>query len=354
MRLFPLLAPLLALLAACARPAQLPPTPAPPAQVAVIVDSRIELMSAVQLLAGYFLVSPYDSAYEAEMRAHFAPHVRHPAVTLFRQMSKEGFAFSNVPDTLMRYTPPPALAPRIAVTERLTAAAGGQARLDAFMEALRDFARASDFALFFAAHRPFYEGLAERSRAAATAPVAALQAYTGMPVRGATVVLGPLLHDGGFAVFYDLPGGGSEAFALVGPTKPVEWTIHFGDAERLEDLVAHEFGHLIVNPLGDAHAAAIEARAAAFPPIAEAMRRNGYSNWKTSVDEHVIRAVTARIAARARGEEAGAAAVAEEVERGFVHVPALAERLKRYEARRGNYPTLADFSPELLAAFPAG
>ena len=319
--------------------------------VPIGTDPRIELMSVVQLLADYFLVSQYDTAYKNEMRSRFARFAAHPVVDMFRRMAEERFNFSTVPDVILRYSPPPALEPRIVVPPHLVEAAGGENRLASFIAALRAFARESAFELFFRQHEPFYAALAERAGATAAPVTAALACYVGTAIENGRVILGPLLHDGGFAAFYDLPDGSTEAFALIGPTPPVDGLPSFGDAARMEELVAHEFGHLLVNPLTERHRELVYSHEAAFAPIAEAMRRNGYADWKASVDEHVIRAITSRLAAASRGEEAGAAAAADQVGRGYVYVPALIDRLKRYERDRSRYPRLEDYYPELLRAF---
>lgn len=320
-------------------------------QVYVGADPRIELMSVVQVLAGYFLVTPYDSRYKQEVEAHFGRHANHRAVTLFKELSEQRFNFSTVPDIILRYTPPPALQPRVPVPSELSEAAGGPEMLASFVNALRDFAVQSDFKRFYAEHELFYTALASRSHGSASAVVAALERYTGSPIRNGRVILAPLLHDGGFAAFYDMPEGSAEAWALIGPNPPLEGIPWFGDATRLEDLIGHEFGHLIVNTLTEAHADAVAASEASFPAVRDAMYRNGYSNWKTTVDEHIIHAITSRLAASSRGEAAAEAAVAESVKRGFLYVPALVARLKRYESQRERYPTLASFYPELLEAF---
>ena len=320
-------------------------------QVYVGTDPRIELMTVVQVLAGYFLVTPYDTWYKQEVETHFRSHANHPAVTLFKKLSDQRFNFSTVPDVILRYSPPPALQPRMPIPSGLSQAAGGPEMLETFIEALRDFAIQSDFQSFYAQHQAFYSKLADRTRGPVSTVVDKLERYTGSPIRNGGVVLGPLLHDGGFAAFYDLPNGSSEAWALIGPNPPVEGMAQFGDAARLEDLVAHEFGHLIVNPLTEAHAGAVAASEALFEPVKEAMHRNGYATWKTTVDEHIIHAITSRLAAISRGEVAAQAAAADSVKRGFIYVPILVDRLKKYESQRERYPTLASFYPELLKAF---
>jgi hypothetical protein len=87
--------------------------------------------------------------------------------------------------------------------------------------------------------------------------------------------------------------------------------------------------------------------------LGEVMRRQAYGNWESTVNEHIVRAVTTRLAYLHYGAEAGDRALRGEQERGFIHVAALCAALERYEAARDTYPTLNDFYPELLAALPA-
>jgi hypothetical protein len=67
---------------------------APTAQTApettVMVDSRIESMSVIQLLSGYFLVSYLDSSYKREATEYFAGCRDHPAVAKQNMNAKLG------------------------------------------------------------------------------------------------------------------------------------------------------------------------------------------------------------------------------------------------------------------------
>jgi hypothetical protein len=67
------------------------------------------------------------------------------------------------------------------------------------------------------------------------------------------------------------------------------------------------------------------------------------------VDEHVIRSVCARLAALERGEAAGKEAMEDERKDGFVLIGSFYEALRRYEADRKRWKTLADFYPELIS-----
>lgn len=320
--------------------------------VEVGVDRRIELIGVIQLLSGYFLTTQYETSYKHEVASYFAPYANHRAVVLFKEMSAEDFNFSSVPDAVMRFSSPPEMKLRTTVSPEIAAAAGGEARLLELIAAMQDFAEVSDFESFYRAHQSEYDGLADRARPWVAALGSDLEAYTGQRIDNATVVLGPLLHDGGFAALYDLPGGQAEAFAFIGPVQPVQDQLTFGDERRIVELAAHEFVHLVVNPLTATHSADIDRSAANLAPIAPAMQRNGYAdNWRVVVSEHIIRALTARMVARRWGEAEGDAVIQQEVEGGFRYAPAVYAALRRYEANRATYPTLADFYPELVRVF---
>ncbi|HEU4456047.1 MAG TPA: DUF4932 domain-containing protein [Longimicrobium sp.] len=324
-----------------------PPGPA----VRVEVDPRIELMSAVQVLTRYPLVTYQDFPYKRDVQAYFTPYAGHEAVRLFREMSRGDFAFSTVPEVFASLADPPGLAPRVPPGAETVRAAGGQAGYDRFLAAMRDFAAETRFMTFFDAHRGTYSLLAERVREHVSPAVAALEAYTGRPLSGAVVVVGPLLHDGGFAAQYQVGADSLEAYAFVGPVSTAGGLPDFGDAGRLGSLVTHEFAHLSVNPLTARHRAEVERGRALFAPMEKAMREQAYPTWEIAVNEHVVRAITIRLAYRERGDSAGRAELEENVRRGFAHLPALLERLGEYEADRARYPTLEAFYPRLLAVF---
>ena len=89
------------------------------AGVQILVDPRIELMSAVQLLCDYELVTRYDFAYKRAMREKVAPYRDHPVVKRFVAMSKQGFSFDAVPNALLSLTEPPALMQRVPFSDYL-------------------------------------------------------------------------------------------------------------------------------------------------------------------------------------------------------------------------------------------
>lgn len=314
----------------------------------VIVDSRIELMSVIQLLSEYSLVSRLETKYKNSVSAHFGSLGKHPAVKRFSELSADGFDFNNVPDAFIALTEPPFLTQRWPAKEEVVISAGGSESYDQFLNFARDFARQGDFNGFFASNRSSYKKMITGSKPAIRAAIESLESYLGLTLGTTQVILGPLLHDGGFATSYVEQDGQISAYAFLGPSEVVKERPCFGTAERLQPLVAHEFAHTVVNPLTASYAVEVSNFESNFVLLTEAMTREGYSNWEQVVNESIIRAITARMVALEFGSEASEVEVSQELERGFVYVPALIEKLKNYESKRPKFPTIAEYYPELL------
>lgn len=317
----------------------------------VTVDSRIELMSAIQLMSGYFLVSYLDSDYKSDVLRYFEPCKNHPAVSKFTELSSNGFDFSTVPDAFIALSEPPTLRQRYPARPEIIESAGGAANYAEFLGLIRAFADDCGFKAFYDTHHQYYDRLVGQSRSSVASSVGVLTTYFGMPLGSTEVVLGPLLHDGGFATRYDSEAGEPIAYAFIGPVGLSEGETTFGSAERLQPLVAHEFAHTVINRLTAKFSSDVSANRGNFQLVALAMRQEGYTSWEQVVNESIIRALTARLTTLERGEEAGEAEIAEEVKRGFIFVPALVTQFERYENQRHRYPTIEDFYPSLLEVF---
>lgn len=326
-------------------------TPPSVSETTVTVDSRIELMGVIQLLSGYFLVSYLDSQYKREAANFFRACTDHPAVLRFSKLSADGFDFNNVPEAFISLSETPEHQPRFPFGRGVIESAGGEDSLADFMALTREFALECRFDEFYAAHSSEYERIIEHSRPAVLAATRSLIAYFGTQLKATEVILSPLLHDGGFAARFENEGGQTVAYAFIGPTAISEGAASFGDAARLQPLVAHEFAHTVINPLTARYPSQVFLTAGNFEPLREAMRNEGYSSWEQVINESIIRALTARLTAAERGEEAAKAEVAEEVKRGFVYVPALVDELRQYEARRTTYMRIGEFFPNLLRIF---
>ena len=318
----------------------------------IVVDPRIELISVVQLLGGYFLLADGDTRYKAQALEYFGPYRTHRVVDQAKRLAQDSLSYDAVPDFMLRLTQPAVMEWRTGLTSDVPRGIPNRQERSIFLKSLRDFAIVSRFQNFFDQHRSLYDEAIAVIEPIVLPNVLALEAYTGATLGQWQVIAGLLLHNGGFGPSLKRNDGSLETYSIVGPLSQSRGNPDFGDYDRLQDLIVHEFAHSPVNPLGEANSDLVQQYAARFEPLRAAMEKAGaYDTWAIVVDEHIVRAVTARIAANRFGEIAGDAAVNTEVKRGFAFVPALVERLRRYESDRGRWPMLKDYYPQLLQAF---
>lgn len=90
-----------------------------------------------------------------------------------------------------------------------------------------------------------------------------------------------------------------------------------------------------------------------YDPVSDAMKRQAYGNSLITFDEHVVRALTIRIARRELGEQASEKLRQNELAAGFIYLPTLLDSLARFENEREKYSSLATFYPTLIEDFAA-
>ena len=328
------------------------------ARLQIEVDPRIELLAALQAVSGYDdrfgLLTRFDFAYKNDVLDHFKPFADHPAVALFDSMSQQSFSFDAPVQAVLHLSPPPELKVLAEYPPEIVDRAGGRETLDRFVALLRDFSVKTDFVAFYQSHCPFYDSIIAIAEDTIGSQnyVAMLEDYYGMSQNGYYIVLAPLMHQGGFGPRVELSGGAYDVYNVTGPNSvDLSGLPVFSNAENFRHIAMHEFSHSFVNPLADKYHDLVMQYDTLFEPIREVMASHYYGNWVTCVNEHIVRAVTTRMAYINSGDSVGDRVMQTEVDRGFVYIGALTDKLKEYENNRDRYPTFADFYPTLLTAF---
>lgn len=326
-------------------------------------DPRIELYAVVLGLSGYRGFPPqarvytdFVFAYRTEAETRFAPDRDQPVVALYREMAEHGFRFAHPPSAMLHLSDPPALARTGPIDPLTLRMAGGQARLDAFVAGMRDFALNSRFRPWYDAHLAFYRDIAATYRSRMEWNyVQDLADYYGKARKAYRLILAPLFHPGGFGPRVRQPDGRYAAFAIVGTRGVVDGKPDFGTAEDMRRLLWHEFSHSHVNHLTERH---LDLFMAPVSRLQAGVRKEveAVMPWSIHVadwvSEHVVRGVTSRLAYLKVGRAEGDRALALEVEQ-FPYVAEVCERLTAYEADRARWPTFAAFFPNLAAVFQA-
>ena len=312
------------------------------------VDPRIELLAAVQLLAGYENLAKQESPYKTRLRDYFSPYAKTQAVRIFEDIIKESTYSDAYPDFALRLSDPPELSEHAPFHEYIDTAFRG--RTHEFLDATRSFAAKSNFTCFFNREVPFYHHLIEscRETLGKCDDIRIIGDYFGLRKVAHSVILSPLM-EGGVGLRLKNQAGQLQAFCVVGPTlygKPIR-----SSQVDLSELIWHELSHPFVNPVTAKYETLLRESEDLFAPLRERLGNYGYRSWKTCVNEHVIRAITTRIATIQLGAQVGEDALRREMESGFPYVGALYQRLEEYEANRERFPDLESFYPNLMGAF---
>jgi len=324
----------------------------------VCVDPRIELLSVVQAIGGYegYLtrvhITPYNFAYKRELLKRFTPYNKHEAVKMMLSLSNH-FNCDAPVTTMLHLGNPPLLEVKSPLTDYLIGRAGGKEKLDQFISALRGFAEESKFMDFYKENKEFYSKIEAgvKSTMKGSNYVSDIEDYYGMTRGAYTLTLGPLLHPGGYGPRVERDDGSLEVFYIGGPKGVYNGLPVWGDSRMFRYIVWHEFSHSFVNPTTDIFADEVNRYSSLMDPIAEEMKDMSYPDWTTCVNEHLVRAITVRLACKHLGEEEGKASLKLERIRNFSYVRELCDKLKIYEKERENYPSFIDFYPELVKVF---
>jgi hypothetical protein len=236
--------------------------------------------------------------------------------------------------------------------EELIQRSGDVGALENLRTSLSRFRHESRFDEYFRANAAAYAGIVETVETwlHGTDVAGMLEAYLGLADFQYRLILAPLLI-GNYGVHF--LGGGcgvadGEAYAVVTPVD--EAGSSFGSADHVLGFVWHEFLHAYVNALTDRFAVSGDEYARRVV-VDENLRSQFYPDWKTIIDENIIRALTIQLFTTASHADHADWLLQRETERGFVFVPPLIDLLREYEKNRSEYETIVDFYPRLLSVF---
>ncbi len=324
------------------------------------VDPRVELLSIIFRLAGN---PEYNQglipAYEQAIAAHFAPYREHEAVRLAAEFRQErGVSFDAVMSMAIHLSDAERLEEQVpfdAEGSSLERRWGG-AEARRFVAAARRFVVDARYAEFRAAQRSLYDTTDARLRRLLVAGVdyTWFSRFFGAPPGGRFVLVPGLANGGGsYGPRVVFPGGQEELYAIVGVSQRDSAGLpRF--TEGMIGTVVHEFNHSYVNPVVAGQAERFEGPARRiYDRVMEIMRAQAYGNWKTMVDESLVRAAVIQYLESREGAEAARRAAITEEARGFYWTSELASLLGSYEAQRDRYPDFASFLPRVAEYFTA-
>ncbi|ACB75556.1 DUF4932 domain-containing protein [Opitutus terrae] len=326
------------------------------AGITVAIDPRVELVAVTQHLSGYAersqrfkgRINDFDHPYLNALRQHFAGFKEHEAIKRLAALRVGG---SDPMGIAVQLSDPNDVALQGALDREIVGSE--PAEVDAYVAALRTFARDAAFMDFYTANAASRAAMVEDFKQSIDLHAIATETgrYCGAQPARYTIILAPLLGRTSFGPNVTTPDGTKVFYAILPASGVADGHLVFGNRNHLDEYLWHEFGHSFVNPLVDEHWRDLEKLSGLMNKIQPSRSLNYGREWKIWVSEHVVRAIAARIVRQQKGETAYAEQVARDQGRGFAYLGELCRSLETYEQNRDKFPSLSSYFPEIVAVF---
>lgn len=315
----------------------------------ISIDPRMELLATVQLLSNYPIVDR-SLPYSRDILIFFESFSSHEAVAMTDSLAfVHGFGFDAPVTFMLHLSQPPELRTHTPISERTIRRSGSKDNLEQYRKSIKDFFEISNFETFWNSKISFYNQILDLTTANIEIDfVKTLETYLNETQASYNIILAPAFR-GGFGPQIPNTDGKYNIYAVLSVPLMKEG-IPYLSKESLLHYVWHEFGHSFVNPLAVKYADRVYALSSLFEPIKDVMARQAYRRWETVLNEHIIRAINVRLMYLHFGFEKSNAVLADELERGFIYIEPLIEKLKIFENEREESDiTFSQFYPKLLS-----
>lgn len=321
----------------------------------VIVDERMELLTIVQYLSGYPILTQAPLRYKNDIDAYFKNFKEHRAVLLNKAVYRRFFAFDGPPTYIYHHSFPDfqQIAP---FTKEDIEGYQFEANADTLHMLLREFHNfyeASHFHRFFTAHQHFYDSLTAPviQKLEATNVIPVMEKHYGSKKKEYNIVLAPLMNDGGYGLEINAKAG-QLLYAIIGPMQDSKDFPVFDIENLLSEYVLHEFSHSFTNPFVAKNLALLEADSCLLRPIRKDMKEQGYGSWAGSLYEHFVRANEIVLTEQLFGRQRADSVYNEMINEGkWIYLEGLVPIVRKYAADRSRYPTLDAIMPTVVEYF---
>lgn len=322
----------------------------------VMIDPRIELLSAVILISDYDTkfdrVTKENFSYKTEMKNYFSKYANHEVVETFNNLNARGFSYHRPPEVMMYLSNPLSLAKNQEFDYNVMGSLGSE-ELEKFIVQLRKFAVDTNFKEFYTKNAEFYKKVIEKNIKIMGDfnYLGAVEKYYGMKKRSYNIILSSLFHNGGYGTNIKNKDGNYDIYSFQGPDKVENDIPILGGQKEFRRIAFHEFSHSFVNLLTEENIDEVNKYSKLLDPISISMNKQAYGDWGGCVNEHIIRAITSRLAYIYDGDRAYKDAILHEKSYDFYYVEPLAKKLEEFENNRNKYKSFKEFYPELIKVF---
>jgi hypothetical protein len=301
------------------------------------VEEKFELLTTVQVLSDYFLVTQSNSNYKNEILKTFEPYKNHQAIQIAKIIGNDFFVFDYPIDFMLHYSFPDLN--QTLPFDREDRYHTYKDTLDLFVNALRDFYKMTNFHQFYLGHKPIYDSIVSKAAAFTIDKniPKLLEDHYGAKNHSYQLILCPLMHDGGFGPRIRTTGG-YDLYAFVGPKATSNGLPEF-DENKFKQFVFHEFSHSFCNPIIDKFYYRLVQDSCLADTIAVLMKKQGYGiDWKVILYEHLVRANEIFLLQTAYGDSIAHATYDNYIHaRGFRYLDGLLSIINDYSKHQSTY-----------------
>lgn len=311
----------------------------------IIVDPRMELLTALQLVAGDSNINRISrSIYYQDMIAWFTPYQSHHAVAQYRAIN-DSFCFDAPINSMLFMDYNDELSLTYEATEYLCLRAGSKHNWMDFYKGLQDFARVTGFKRFYEDHAAYYKQAIKKVEAinGACDPATELESYIGLKAEQYTLRFSPLQTCG-------------YAGCNVPESEEVSCTIGFDEDEEndraeicLRVYLWHEFAHVFVNPIIDDCMAQNSTDWQRFEKFISNLNIDDQKYPFVNAYECFVRAITYKLNEKYYGIKEAEGILKWDEEQGFLYVRHFVKALDHYEqAREKLGVNIKDYFPIII------
>lgn len=318
------------------------------------VDQRVELLSIVFRLAGNPEYNTTDNVnYVKQIHQHFDQFTDHPLIKFAKSLrDSSGIGYDAVMSMAVHLKQPPLLDAVGAFSGGLPDKRWNVATSEKFVSLLKQFYKDAGCNAFFKAQASAYATAEERFlELFKKLDVNWYYKFFGKsPDESFNIIIG--LGNGGsnYGPHLNLPGQQKKVYAIIGSgTFDSTGAPVYGIASYLPTLI-HEFNHSFINYLGDDYEQQLRGPGEIiYKKEAAKMGRQAYGEWKTMMNEALVRAAVIRyLYAHETDTLIADKELKQQLARGFVWMRPLVNLLGQYEKQRASYPSLESFMPQIV------
>lgn len=293
------------------------------------MDERIELVSALALLAGADSTASgfyeHPTPYARRLRRELGPYKGHAAVAALDARLRAGLTSLDLYQLALRLSPSYEIGGQL--PQPLVDRLGGAEASAQFLKLLSRFSADADFPGFWRRSEAERAALVAPAKAQADASTAraVLEKYTGLPAVNHAVILSPEAEP---------------VFAVTVPDGEGLLSV-FGPERYRRGLLGRKFLFNLASRRTDLWRQDLQAQLARVPGAPPEIVREAAA------------AATARLLLLEGSSEMAELTLVKYARVGMPHLRALFDRLAAYEADRKRWPTIASFYPELARAYAA-